>query len=460
MTTVVDKTQQFITKSKAKYNDLYDYSFVYYIRNDIKVTLLCTTHNIQFDQTPTLHMRGFCGCCCCRREKTKQTSILRYGVESTNSLDWVKAKKNNEYFNKHGYLHQSQNPETKEKIKQVRLLRTEEQKRKSGEKRMQTNLEKYEVEHASQWPETKEKIKQTRLLRTEEQKANSEQKRKEAWLLKTEDQIEASKTKRVQTCLERFGSHPQQNLEVKEKTRLSCVERFGVDNPRQSKIIQEKIKQTWITHYGVDNPQKAHCVRDRTAQTRLLKYGVRHYKQKNMIDILPLVEDYDWMVDQYITQNKTAIQIGSELGITDNTVGNHLRMLQIDIRKNHQSYVSKLWMESIIKEEGIIIEYEYQFDRLNKRSRADGYCTKTNTIYEFHGDYWHGNPSIYAPNFYNKITKTNMGELYQNTIDRENKIKELGYNLVVMWESDWNKINKPFLPHTINQPCTNLPKSL
>jgi len=25
--------------------------------------------------------------------------------------------------------------------------------------------------------------------------------------------------------------------------------------------------------------------------------------------------------------------------------------------------------------------------------------------------------------------------------ERENIIKELGYNLVVMWESDWNKIN-------------------
>ena len=27
-------------------------------------------------------------------------------------------------------------------------------------------------------------------------------------------------------------------------------------------------------------------------------------------------------------------------------------------------------------------------------------------------------------------------------MNREQKIKELGYNLEVMWESDWNKINK------------------
>lgn len=35
-----------------------------------------------------------------------------------------------------------------------------------------------------------------------------------------------------------------------------------------------------------------------------------------------------------------------------------------------------------------------------------------------------------------------MGTLYKRIINRENKIKELGYNLEVMWESDWIKINK------------------
>ena len=28
------------------------------------------------------------------------------------------------------------------------------------------------------------------------------------------------------------------------------------------------------------------------------------------------------------------------------------------------------------------------------RYHADGFCKDTNTIYEFHGDYWHGNPKL------------------------------------------------------------------
>jgi hypothetical protein len=30
------------------------------------------------------------------------------------------------------------------------------------------------------------------------------------------------------------------------------------------------------------------------------------------------------------------------------------------------------------------------------------------------------------------------GQLYDETIERENNIRSLGYNLVVMWESEWN----------------------
>ena len=42
----------------------------------------------------------------------------------------------------------------------------------------------------------------------------------------------------------------------------------------------------------------------------------------------------------------------------------------------------------------------------------------------------------------NNVSKRSMGTLYKRTINREQKIKELGYNLIIMWESDWNKINK------------------
>jgi hypothetical protein len=83
---------------------------------------------------------------------------------------------------------------------------------------------------------------------------------------------------------------------------------------------------------------------------------------------------------------------------------------------------------------------EYNIE--NTKYKADGYCKETNTIYEFHGDLWHGNPKIYNDYDINPVTKNTYKELYEKTIKKELFIKSLGYNLVVIWEYDWKKINK------------------
>jgi len=46
---------------------------------------------------------------------------------------------------------------------------------------------------------------------------------------------------------------------------------------------------------------------------------------------------------------------------------------------------------------------------------------------------------LYKSEDMNAVNKKTFGELYQQTIARETQIKELGYNLVVLWEYDWNK---------------------
>ena len=58
--------------------------------------------------------------------------------------------------------------------------------------------------------------------------------------------------------------------------------------------------------------------------------------------------------------------------------------------------------------------------------KVDGYCKHNMTVYSFFGDFYHGNPNVYKRDFYNKLLKKTMGELYDKTIIRENKIKSLG----------------------------------
>ena len=104
------------------------------------------------------------------------------------------------------------------------------------------------------------------------------------------------------------------------------------------------------------------------------------------------------------------------------------------------------WLDFISILHNITIQHainnkEYKIENIGK---IDGYCKENNTIYEFHGDLWHGNPmkfNILDKNSINPVNKKTYHELYETTLKRDKKIKELGYNLVIMWENEWDKIN-------------------
>lgn len=68
---------------------------------------------------------------------------------------------------------------------------------------------------------------------------------------------------------------------------------------------------------------------------------------------------------------------------------------------------------------------------------ADGYDPETNTVYEFWGDYWHGNPDKFSLSSINKHNKKTFGELYEETQRKKTKIISSGYNLIDIWEKDW-----------------------
>ena len=60
-----------------------------------------------------------------------------------------------------------------------------------------------------------------------------------------------------------------------------------------------------------------------------------------------------------------------------------------------------------------------------------------NKCIEIHGDKYDGNPNRFDSNELNRVSKLTFGELYQKTLDKENKLKELGYNVISIWETDF-----------------------
>jgi hypothetical protein len=155
---------------------------------------------------------------------------------------------------------------------------------------------------------------------------------------------------------------------------------------------------------------------------------------------------YDYSLVQYIASTKKVIIICNQHGKFEQTPGAHILQQGCPncVSPNYSSS-SIRWLNCVAQEHNIYIEHADnlgEFRIPGTKLKADGYCVETNTIYEFHGDYWHGNPDVYGPDYINKIKQTPMSELYAATKSKEQIIKNLGHNLVVMWESEWDNINK------------------
>jgi len=296
--------------------------------------------------------------------------------------------------------------------------------------RKETNINKWGFDHPAKTLEIKEKTKQTCLNKYGYDSHNKSSEVKE---------------KKKMTCLKNFNvNYPTQSLEVKKKIKNSNLEKYCVENVFQSEEIKEKIKKSNLEKYGFMYATQNKEIKEKIKNTLLNRYNVGNNTQSHMIDILHLIEDKEWLFKQYIILNKTAIQIADDLGINDTTIGRYLNKHEIEIRYTVGYSIKAIqWLEEIMKEEQIFIQHAGnvgEFKIPGTRYKVDGYCLSNNTVYEFHGDCFHGNPDLYedeeTPNFYkNHLTAK---ELYNNTKERENKIINLGYNLVVIWENDYN----------------------
>lgn len=88
------------------------------------------------------------------------------------------------------------------------------------------------------------------------------------------------------------------------------------------------------------------------------------------------------------------------------------------------------WLDSL----GILEEYRQKILYIgDKQIKADAYNPITNTIYEYNGDFWHGNPKLFNATDINPRNKKTFGELYEETQTKRKLILDAGYNLVEIW---------------------------
>ena len=164
--------------------------------------------------------------------------LQKYGVDNPMKSETFKNKVRETNLEKYGYEYGLQSEEVKNKGRN-------------------TVLRKYGVNHIQQVPKFKQKILDTILRKYGKTNIS---------------QTDYAKEKKIKTALVHFGVEHHMKLETykklfsglssnnshirREKSIITCINNFGVDNPFKSVTIRTKIKETMMKKYGVSNPMQ------------------------------------------------------------------------------------------------------------------------------------------------------------------------------------------------------------
>ncbi|XP_071797162.1 uncharacterized protein [Asterias amurensis] len=113
------------------------------------------------------------------------------------------------------------------------------------------------------------------------------------------------------------------------------------------------------------------------------------------------------------------------------------------VRSHKFGVMATEWLDWLAFSQGIHVRHQFNSKEKRVGGRmipVDGYCKETNTVFQFHGCYWHGHPCHLNPNEFNKVRQASRDELRRQTEDTSAYIRQQGYKLIELWECDWREI--------------------
>lgn len=140
--------------------------------------------------------------------------------------------------------------------------------------------------------------------------------------------------------------------------------------------------------------------------------------------------------EEFIIQNniKSKKELAYKINLSYSSITKYLKKYGLKKYFNRQNNSDEsIWLNSI----GLPNDDVHRQVHIGKYI-VDGYDPQSNTIYEYLGDYWHGNPRMFESNNVNLTIGKPFGELYKRTMDRIRDLKLQGYNVVYVWENDIN----------------------
>ncbi len=427
----MDKTQIFIEKAIKVHGDKYDYSKVIYVKIKENIIIICKEHG-EFEQRPDVHLKSGCSKC---SKINKLTTNAKLFIEKAKLMHGDKYNYSKVNYigiyekviiicRDHGDFEQIAHDHLKAGCQKC-----------SGNYKSNTNefIDKAKIKHGNKYDYSKVEYVNNREKVIIICKDHGE------FLQRPADHLRSG-------CQKCSGNYKSNTNEFIDKAKIKHGDKYDYS---KVEYIKNSIKVIIICRdHGefLQTPQG--CLSGRGCP--ICRYIT--VSNKNLSNTKEFIEKaklkhgdkYDYSNVQYINNSSYISIFCKKHGEFKQTPANHLYGFNGCIRCAKQFSNPQIqWLELVSKLNNINIQHamnEGEFTIPTTRYKADGYCESTNTVYEFHGDYWHGNPNIFGANDMNKTCNKTHGELYEQTLIKEQKIKDLGYNLVTMWEADWNRI--------------------
>lgn len=144
--------------------------------------------------------------------------------------------------------------------------------------------------------------------------------------------------------------------------------------------------------------------------------------------------NYNYSKSEFIDTSSKIEIICKYHGSFFQTVSNHIYGKQgCPSCKTSVSKKETMWLDSLNVPE----EFRQAKIFTTREYLVDAYDPRNNTVYEFDGDYWHGNPDVYNSNDINDVNGKSFGYLYEKTIRKQLDIINSGFNLIKIWENDF-----------------------
>lgn len=225
-------------------------------------------------------------------------------------------------------------------------------------------------------------------------------------------------------------------------------------------IHDQKYDYSKIVYNGNKNKVEIICLAHgsfwQTPANHITGYGCPHCGGSFPLNTQSFIEraniihscKYFYELTEYISVHKKVIMICPDHGQFSQEPAAHLSGqgcpkcgLGANISKPETQWLNSLNVRD---------DYRHKTIRINNvRYSVDAYDPITNTVYEFYGDFWHGNPARFRADDINTRSKRSFGELYAATLSKEQTLITAGYTIVSIWENDWKRKQKLCKQHVL-----------